>query len=379
MKTGNKKIFVNPVERISYQGRHKQVYTINTGQGVVPTVSMKKSKEDNTTSQYQFPINPHTNKLETGLNKLVQNPFEGLSPEDLLTTYRLPKQEVWLPILKSIVTKPEIKKQTLFEIRHGVEPDYYTDEIGYSMTSMPSNMDEWGKKTFLQGLTLTLYPRPNPLDNSTPRQELLMEMVYVLPHIANNKAESNSAYHDWYISEEHEAEIEKAKKQEIIEEAMYYLHKLKKEYGQFRTYQTAIVLRDQNSRPLVKGKVSHEAVGNALSFFLNDNKHQMDNINSFMKLIKLFETREGLERLDIQYLIQQAINTHVFGRRDGQYLWHSKAGTPDVYKLGSSFNEVVNFFLKEYKEFNPKSDVTNWYKDLIQEVEAKGIELNVKK
>jgi len=379
MKTGTKKIFVNPVERISYQGRHKQVYTINTGQGIVPTVSMRKVKEDNTTSQYQFPFNPNTNKLETGLNKLVQNPFEGLDPNDIVTSYKLPKQEIWLPIVKSIVTKPEIKKQVLFEIRHGVEPDYYTDEITYTMTSMPSNMDDWGKKTFLQGLTLTLYPRPNPLDNSTPRQELLMEMVYVLPHIANNREEANSAYHDWYISEEHEAEVEQAKKQEIIEEAMYYLHKLKREHGSFRSYQVATILRDTNSKTLIKGKVNSDAVGNALSFYLNDSKYQMDHIQSFMKTMKLFETREGLERLDIIYLIQQALNTHVFGRRDGTYLWHSKAGTPDVYKLGTNFNALVNFFMKEYKEYNPKSDVTNWYKDLTDEVAAKGIELNIKK
>jgi len=380
MKTSSKKIYVNPVDRISYQGRHKQVYTINTGKSVIPTVSMKKTKEDNTTAQYQFPINPNTNKLETGLNKLVQNPFEGLSVADIINTYKLPAQDKWMQILEPLVNKSEIKKQTLFEIRHGVEPNLYTDEIGYTMTNMPSNMDEWGKKTYLQGLTLTLYPRPNPLDDSTPRQELLMQMVYVLPHIANSKTDANSAYHDWYISEEHEAEIEKAQKQEYIEEAMYYLHKLKKEYGQFRTYQTAIVLRDHYSKTILKGKVSHEAASNALSYYLSpEQKKRMDNIERFMKVMKLFETREGLERLDIHYLIQQALNTNVISHRDGVYVWHSKAGTPDVYELGSSFNSLVNFFLKEYKEYNSDSDLTNWYKDLTEEVSSKGIELNIKK
>lgn len=380
MKTSQRKIFVNPIDRISYQGRHKQVYTINTGQGVIPTVSMRKTKEDNTTAQYQFPINPNTNKLETGLNKLVQNPFESLSVADIVNTYKLPKQDQWIKILETIVKEPTIKKQTLYEIRHGVDPNFYTDEINYTMTNMPANMDEWGKKTYLQGLNLTLYPRPNPLSNDTPRQELLMEMVYILPHISNSKAEANSAYHDWYISEEHEAEVEKAKKQEVIEEAMYYLHKLKKEYGTFRTYQTAIVLRDNYSKPIIKGKVSHEAVANALSHYLSPNqKKQMENIDRFMKIINLFQTREGLERLDIHYLIQQALNTNIFSKRDGVYIWHSKAGTPDVYELGTSFDQLINFFMKEYKEYNSDSDLSNWYKDLVDEVEAKGIELNVKR
>lgn len=373
MKSNVKRIWVNPVERLSFQGRHKQVYTINTGTSIIPTVSMNKTREDNTSCQYNFPPNPNTGKLETGLNKLVENPFLGFDPDDILVTYKL--SSIWKDIIPSLVTKDSIKKQTLFEIKHGVEPDLYTDEIRYSMVNMPSNMDEWGKKTFLQSLNLILYPRPNLLENTTPRQELLMEMVHVLPTIANNKMQVNSAYHDWYISEEHEEEMEKAKKQEIVEKAMYHLYKLKNEYGRFRAYQVAIVLLDSESRPILKGKVNADAVNNTLSDFIsNRNQNQMSNINAFMKAINLTETREGIERLDINYLVQQAINTNVIAHRDNEYVWHSKAGTPDVYKLGSSYDGLINFFFKEYKQYNPEGDITNWYKDLLDEVKSKGIE-----
>lgn len=372
MKSSYKKIYVNPVDRLSYQGRHKQVYTINTGQGLIPTVSMRKTREDNTGATYNFLPNPNTGKLETGLNKLVTNPFKDLDIEDILVNYKLPSS--WKDILPALIKKDKIKKQTLFEIRHGVEPELYTDEIRYSMVNMPSNMDEWGKKTFLQSLTLTLYPRPNPLENTTPRQELLMEMVYHLPQIAQTKAESNPAYHDWFISEEHEEEAEKARKQEIIEEAMYNLHKLKREYGHYRSYQVAVVLRDKDSRTIIRGKVSPDAVNNALSYFVTDKQNQMRNINAFMDIIGLLDSREGIERLDVWYLIQQALNTNVLARRDNEYIWHSKAGTPDVYKLGSSFDGMLNFFLKEFREHNPDSDITNWYADLLDEVKSKGIQ-----
>lgn len=373
MKSNIKKIWVNPVDRISFQGRHKQVYTINTGSSIIPTVSMNKTREDNTSCQYNFPFNSNTGKLETGLNKLIQNPLHGFEPDDIFNTYKLPVS--WRDLIPSLVSKETIKKQTLFEIKHGVEPDFYTDEIKYSMVNMPSNMDDWGKKTFLQSLNLILYPRPNPFDNTTPRQELLMEMVYVLPTIANTKTEVNSAYHDWYISEEHEEEMEKAKKQEIIEKAMYHLYKLKNEYSRFKSYQVVIVLRDVESRPILKGKVSADGVNNKLSEFVSaKSQHQMENIDSFMKVINLMETREGMERLDIMYLVQQALNTNVIAHRDNEYIWHSKAGTPDVYKLGSSYDGLINFFFKEYKTFNPDSDVTNWYRDLLDEVKSKGIE-----
>jgi len=372
MKSNYRKIWINPVERVSYQGRHKQVYTISTDRGIIPTVSKRKAKEDSTADVLSFPLNPNTGRLETGLNKLVENPFQGLNEDDIFVNFKLSPQ--WRDILPSIIKKEQIKKQTLYEIRHSVEPDYYTDKIDYTMFNMPSNMDEWGKKTYLQSLTMTLYPRPNPLENTTPRQDLLMEMAYVIPIIAKNKAEINTAYHDWYISQEHEAEAEKAKKQEKIEEAFYYLYKIKNEYGRFKSYQIAIVLRDYESRVILKGKVNPDTVNNILSDFISDGRHQMDNIRKFMSTVKLMETREGNEKLDIMYLCQQAINTNVIAHRDNQYIWHSKAGTPDVYKLGSSWDSLVNFFLKEYREYNPDGDVTNWYKDLLEEVKQKGIE-----
>lgn len=375
MKSNLKKVWVNPVERISYQGRHKQVYTVSTSQGIIPTVSMRKTREDTTAAYYQFPYNPNTQKLETGLNTLVQNPFEGMSAQDILVSYKLSTS--WQPLIENLTQKSEIKKQTLFEIRHGVEPDLYTDTVSYTMTQMPSDLSQWGKKSFLQSLNLTLYPRPNPFDNSTPRQELLMEMVTVLPQIAKTKNEVNSAYHDWYVSEEKEAEAEMAKKQEKIEEAMYYLHKLKKEYGQFITYQMAIILRDAQSQHILKGKVSHEGVCNALSEYVSPkNKYQIKNIENFMKGMKLLETKEGRELLDIEYLVNQALNTNIINKRDNRYIWHSKAGTPDVYDLGSSFREIVNFFYKEYTEFAPDTEFTNWYRDLREEVKAKNIQLD---
>lgn len=366
-------IWINPVERISHQGRHKQVYTIKTGNSLIPTVSMKKVKEDNTPSVYQFPHNPNKNRLETGLNRLVLNPFYNLDPGTIQLEYGLSTK--WVPFLDNIARQENIKEQTLFEIKHGVDPDFYTDEVKYTMLNMPHDLSEWGRKTFLQDLKLTLYPRPNKLEDTTPRQELLMKMAYVVPAIAKTKNEANPAYHDWFISEEHEAEQEKAKKKEIYEEAVYNLYKLKMEYGAFRTYQIGIVLRDNSSKNIMKGKVSSSSVNNILSDFISKNdQHQLRNINEFMKLVKLLETREGIQKLDIMYLVQQAINTNVLAFRDQQYIWHSKAGTPDVYNLGTSYDALINFFYKEYATYNSDSNITNWYHDLFNEVKQKGIQ-----
>jgi hypothetical protein len=204
-KENIKTIFVNPVERISVQGRHKQVYVINSSQGVVPTVSMRKSKEIGTTSTLQFLPNPNTGKLETGLNVLINNYIlKGQDPDAILTEYNL--SESWREIIPKLVKQDKIKKQTWFEIKHGVEPDFYTDDYSFSMTNLPTDLSEWGKKTYLQAFKFILYPRPNRISNESPRQELAFELMKVSPNVALNKNAVNSAYHDWYIAEDRDWE-----------------------------------------------------------------------------------------------------------------------------------------------------------------------------
>lgn len=375
MKKENiKKIFVNPVERISPQGRHKQVYAVTTSQGIMPTVSMKKSKELGTTAEFQFPPNPETGKLQTGLDVSINNyMLKDMDVQDVMEQYNL--QESWRPIIEKLVKSDTISKQTWFEIKHGVEPDFYTSNLKYSITSLPSDMRKWGdEKTYLQKLKLILYPRPNMLTNETPRQELLMEMVKVLPQIANDKASSNSAYHDWYISEENETELENARKAEIVEKATYHLYKLKHEGGNYRAYQTLVCLTDKRGKSIGYGDLSAEAVSNMLTKHIAEKSdEQMDNISQFTKLIEMQNDIEGAAKFKVLYLVQQALNVNVLASRENRFVWHSKAGDPSVYDLGSNFDKVVAFFLKEYKEYNPDSELTNWYEVLMDEVGAKGV------
>lgn len=367
-----KKVWVNPVERISYQGRHKQVYTIMTDQGMLPTVSMKKVREDNVAHEFGFVFNPQTNKLYTGFDELVVNPFYKMGVNDVLSNYGLSTE--WQRLLPEIVKSDRIKKQSLLEIEHGVEPDLYTSDVSYTMTNMPSDISEWGKKTFLQKLKLILYPRPNPFDNSTPRQELLMEMIYHLPIIARSKNIANPAFHDWYISEENEAEVEKSRKQDVIEEAVANLYKLKTEFSRYRMYQVAIILRNKDSKPIIKGVVSDDTVKNTLSRYINTKDHnQLEYISNFMGVVGLLSSKEGIKKFEVMYLVQQAINSSVIGHRDNEFIWYSKSGSPDVYKLGTSYERMISFFLKEYGTYNPKAEITNWYKELVDELKVKNI------
>ena len=80
-------LFVNPVPRISAQGRHKQVYTVinKTGE-TIPFTGMSKNKEFGVPSEYSFRLNTTSNKLITGLDKMIDNPFKDLEVSDIMET-----------------------------------------------------------------------------------------------------------------------------------------------------------------------------------------------------------------------------------------------------------------------------------------------------
>lgn len=372
-----KTIWVNPLPRVSVQGRHKQSYVILGGEGMVQTRPMNKTKEFGAVSEYNFPLNRNNpSRLLTGFEKQITNPYKDFQPSELITKYNL--SPLWITSLDRITKQSTIPLQTDLEIKHGVEPSFYTSNIKYHMGNLPMNIGDYGKeRTFLQDLKLILYARPNEFSDATPRQELLMHMIPMIPKIARNKNEANSSLHDWFISEENETEVASVKKQEVIEEAIYHLYKLKTEHAAFKSYQLVILLRDKFNKTLGKGELPQKAVRRILSDYVTQkDANQLQNIERFMEYVNMIYDKTEADRFFIKYLIQQALNTNVISYRDHEYIWHSKAGTPDVYRLGNDFNKVTNFFLQEYQQYNKESDISNWYKDLYAEVKAKGINLD---
>lgn len=377
----NKVLFCNPVQRYSHQGRNAQVYTIKgkTGELVV-SGSMKKNKELGTVEQVSFPYNPDKQRLETGLDEIIDNPFYAADPKEIVSKYNLSNK--WETKIVSVSESERISKQTYFEIISGVDPDFYTSEMRYTIFNPPSHGVTY-EPTFLQKFKIILYDRPNRFeDDNTPRtsrERLAMQLIKVHPKIANSKQGINSAFHTWYVSEENEAELEYNKKSEIINKATYHLFKIQNEDSDYRMYQVASLLKDKNSfRPIIKGKTTRDLVISKLNDFVTNQKNtsQMRNIDEFMKIVNMLKTQEGSDKFFVKYLIQQAINTNIVSVKDGYYIWHSKFDTPNAYKF-SDENKFINFIKKDYETYNPKDkDVQNWYADLKNELIAKNVWLD---
>jgi len=120
-------IFVNPVERVSVQGRHLQMFMIEGKDGsVIPTARMNKVREEEVPHQFKFPVdlNNPTGSVYTGFEKVIENPFKGMSPEEVMSDYGL--NDKWADFITKLVNQDKISKQIYYEIKHGKNPGFYT-------------------------------------------------------------------------------------------------------------------------------------------------------------------------------------------------------------------------------------------------------------
>ena len=152
-------IFVNPVQRVSPQGRDRQTFTFvdpKTGEMVV-TQSMNKTKEFGAGSTFSFQYNPVTHKLQTGLEENIQNPFYQLDPVEVMESYSLPNS--WADVLERIVKQTEITKQTYYEVLDAVQPGYYTSDIkgGITIFNLSKSTKIPEQHNFLQTFNIILY------------------------------------------------------------------------------------------------------------------------------------------------------------------------------------------------------------------------------
>jgi hypothetical protein len=372
-------MYINPVERTSVQGRHKQVFTVISENGeLIPSKTMRKNKEFGTSDIFSFPFDSKNNKLYTGLDELIPNEFFDLDPVDVISKYAL--GEEWYAVMEKIVKSKTIKRQTMFEIIDGVRPDFYTAEVNGTVFRKDYKRTDLKGPNYLQDFALVLYDGPNYFESTTSRGRLAMQLAKIHPRIAKSKAEVNSAVHWYYISQENEAETESLKRQDLLNKAIYHLYEVQNKFSDFKRYQLASVLKDKNGNVLVRGTVSPSKVSSELNKYIhNSGSSQSHNINEFIEHIEMLSDKDQIHRFNVKYLIQQALNEGIIGTRDGFFVWYSQAGVENVYKF-RSIDQLHNFFIGELKTYNPKDkELTNYYKILVDELLLANVKLEIVK
>lgn len=370
-------LFVSPVPRIPTQGRDKQRFMVKdpkTGE-VIPGKSLNKTRADGTTVTLPFLIDHQRNKYITGLDELIPNPFFGLKESEVLSTYNLSSK--WSELIPKIITQPQISRQTHFEIVDGVDPDFYTSSVkhGTMFSFKPHQLNKLAdqERSYISQFNIVLFDRPNRFVDDTPRQKMAIQLIKNHPSIAPNRELANPAEHLFYISEENEAEMEKMRKQDILDAVAHAKYELINKSSEFLAYKVVSLLTNKNEQPIIKGAMNRDGVKQALNNYINDRSSQMENIRKFNDVLELLKTPEGKQRFEVKYLVQQALNTGVMRNSDGFIVWVSRSATQNVYKW-TDYERLINFILADMVIYDPMNEdptITNWYGELFKEVKSK--------
>lgn len=379
------KIYLTPVHRVSPQFRHNAKFTRQVTDGRQIEEDLNKSRHKDSVYGLTFNIDRQKNRLVTGLDVYVSNPYYGMSKEMVFNNYNL--DDSWSKKVEEIVESKEIYLQHLLEIKHSVSFDFYTSRINKKMMTNNSTNFVYKEPNFLENFKLILYDEPNVFCNIyedtgyvNPRGELAIYLAKNHNRIAlsKNEIDYNSLY---YIAVEDSDISETNSKKEIIKKATMRLGLLQEKETKFRNYQVAVVCSRKDGVSLVKDELSEAKIIKVLdSYVMDTSSDQLTNCAKFIKTTDLLKTEEGLVDFKVKYAIRQAFNKNIFYNRDGYIYWESQFERPDKYKHKDE-ESLHNFLRNEFllasnlkKSDKGKEDQQlNWYKVLETELKNKSV------
>lgn len=324
------KVFVKLVSRPSAQKR-QGYYTRN---GVKSNIDLPKAVGLNGSGTFTFSISKTKgNKLNTGLDKIVENTKWYKQPDKLPSEWRNSK----------IDEREKISKQEYFEILMNKPAGYLTsisNDIFYSRKGKQATYLQDFKKTFKETTVLDL---------DIPEDELL---YWLLLQSHNDKCANSESeitpFSRMYISLVNEDDVKISKKNDIIEDAIYKVVKLKNEQSESVITKFATILN------IIKGDLAFDKIKNSISDYVKlQNSKQFERIEEFNKLYAQIQDAKGMEIFEAKFLLQHAINNRVISDYQGKYIWASKKGTP-LELLGRSYQEALSWLLdidsRHYRE-----------------------------
>ena len=323
------KVFVKLVERPTAQKRQGYM----TRNGIKTNVNFPRAIGQNKSGGFHFSISTmKAGRLNTGLDKIIENPFFEL-PNKLPSEWRN----------SGIEKKEKISKQEYFEIKMNKPAGFLTSE------SRPLFENKIGKGlTYLQKFFKSFYDT-TILDLDVVEDELTYWLLLQShPDKCANSEDEKTPFSRAYISQVNEDDVKVGKRNEIIEDAVYKLVKLKNEQSESIIRKFATILE------IIKGDVALDKVKNSLSDYINQKtSKQFEKIENFNKLFKLLEDIKGMEVFEAKFLLQYAINNRVISDYQGKYIWSSKKDS-NLELIGRSYQEALSWLLdinnRNYRE-----------------------------
>lgn len=368
-----KKIIVKPVPRVSVQARQTQQYhmlnikTVQTESGS----QMNKNKAKNAAETLVFDNDLSLTRMKTGLEEKIANPYKGMDKLDLQSHYGL--SDHWEKYIDKILEEDEISLQRHYEILDGVDPEDYSPKIKSKRLPKSVFRDPASEPSFVETFSYTFYDRANVITNETTRGRFAIQLAKNNSLVCPDR-NYNPNVHRFYIAEENEEQLEQAKKDDLINEAVFKLFSLEKDYPQDALERVSKLLTNSQGIPLVKGKVPSITIkANLNNYIKQGGKEWRENLKKFDRIYSLFI--DNKERFKIELAVQEAINENLMQINNGYVFWHSQMNKPELYKW-SSLDKLAGYLMTEYDKFNPaNSEVSNAWAILSQELNAKGIKI----
>ena len=337
---------------------------------MITTKAMNQTRATGTEARYMFQPSYNKGKYNTGLDERIANPFEKQEVEYLMDQYGLLPE--WRDELKKIIQFPTITKQVYYEILHQRPINFYRTDFNFenSIFKFQKNKSNLKEQSFIDTFNIVLYDRPNRFTDETPRGALAIQLIKNHSKIAASKQLVNPIEHAYYISEENEAEMEKMRKQDLLDDATEAKLNLQRRSTEYKNYQVATLCQTIERKPIVKGVATKDQVKIALNNFIGDGKDQMRNIEKFLDIVELLKSPETKPEFEVRYLVGQAFEHSVLQRRDGYVIWNSQRDT-SKYQWNSE-DVLIKFLVNEYNTLTPEQTTQNWYQDLFDEVKRKG-------
>lgn len=368
------RIIVKPVPRESVQRRHLtpvKIFDPSKGQFVDTGQVSGKLKAKNATESLPFQPNREIGKYRTGLEEMVDNDFYQAEWITLKSQKNLSNK--WDHLLPKLVEQSKISRQTLYEIMDGVDPDFYSPNMTQDMLRPNTvfKFDDKKDRSFIEKFEVILYDGANVFTSDTSRGRMAIQLLKNRSDVAVDRG-YNPNYHRWYIAEENEEELDRIKVDDLENEALFYLTEVQKKYPEFKMYQIAVQLKNHQNISLVKGDVAPSIVKDQLNRFIkNKDKYKTENIEKFMKVVTNF--KENPKRFEVDYVLAQGFNTNILYTDAGSVFWKTKMAEANVYKWKNE-DALRSFMLEEADKYNPKDKTqTNYYKDIVDELTAKGV------
>lgn len=375
-------IHVYPVLKKSVQKRHMtpvvagQYSSTGEIQGITETQHIKPyfRAEGNTPITF-LEDSQRPGKYKTGLEELIPNALFNLDTTDVKVKYNLSNRWDENNLLERIVKQKEIDRQTYYEILDGQEPRTYHNNISNSMVNIAMGLQDLKKglneKSYIGKEVFQLYTQgSNVFNTETQRGRMAIQCIKNHPSIAPDKNSISENIHDWYIGREDEASHDKAKMNEIVNDAIFELESLRRKYTPFDLYRIAVQLEDYRTKTtLVKGEVNDTTVLDRLNAYIKtETKWQEENINRFKAKVAEFNKLPDL--FQVKFMTAQGIHSGVLVQRDGQFLWVSQVNGD---KTWATFKNRETFEQKMLQESKLSLDDTNYYMQFEKELNQKGL------